>query len=85
MGRLTVDIMGWRPIPFNPQGVFLCMCSEEDLFDLKNKKFVFSYLLPKQEPAPPCSCHHFCLGGSVHREKFPAAQLGPIYLPPHYE
>ena len=67
--------------PFYPSRVFLCMCSQEELFDLKNEKCVFSYLLPKQDSAPPCSCHHFCLGVSVHREKFPAAQPGTHLSP----
>ena len=42
IGRLTPPITGWCPSLFDPQGAFLCICSQGGLSDLKDKKYMVS-------------------------------------------
>ena len=67
--------MGWRPLPFYLQGVFLHMCSWEGLLDFKNEEYVVFYLLPRQG-STPLSCY---FGVSVHRGETvqPGGHLSP--------
>ena len=52
-GFLASPIMGWRFLLFDPQGVFLSMCSQGGCLDCKEDMWSL-YLLPGQNSAPLC-------------------------------
>ena len=53
-GCLVSPIIGWCLLLFDPQRVFLSMCSQGDCLDCKNENTWSLYLLSGQNSAPLC-------------------------------
>ena len=85
MGRLTIYVIGWRPIPFNPQGCFCaCVVRKSSLTSrMRNTCFLISYQSRTQLLLALAII--FVLEYLSTGKSFQLHSLGPICLLPHYE
>ena len=87
-GWLTSLTMGWRPLPFDLQGAFLCMCSRGWGVSLTSRmRHMWSFISYLGRAQPPASSCFY--GVSAIMEFLSTGEklfsLGPIYLLPQEE